>query len=237
MALSHEELRPLLRELPSLLESAAAERIDHARADAGEARKVAEMIDLARRRMAERLSQRNLDQLLDTFADRVRRFNRQQLNKQIRAALGADVFLPSEGLAPVIDAFTVDNSRLIRSIPEQLLGDVEGVINRAIRNASTHREVTKQIQERFRVGRNRARLIARDQVSTLYSQVNQTRQKAIGGTHYIWRTVRDERVRDEHEPLEGRKFSWEKGHPTEGHPGVPVQCRCYAEPVLDFLDE
>lgn len=50
----------------------------------------------------------------------------------------------------------------------------------------------------------------------------------------VQRTARDNRVREEHEALEGESFAW-SDPPSEGHPGEPVNCRCYADPDFSEL--
>ena len=84
---------------------------------------------------------------------------------------------------------------------------------------------------RYRVSKSKAKLIARDQTGKLYGEINQARQDEAGITSYIWRTSMDERVRDEHAEREGQEFEW-CAPPDDGHPGIPIQCRCEAEPVL-----
>jgi len=44
---------------------------------------------------------------------------------------------------------------------------------------------------------------------------------------YIWVTTGDEKVRPEHEELDGQVRSWY----DDPHPGEEFGCRCYAEPV------
>ena len=46
-----------------------------------------------------------------------------------------------------------------------------------------------------------------------------------------WRTVGDSRVRTAHRAREGQIFAWDKP-PSDGHPGQPINCRCYAEPII-----
>jgi SPP1 gp7 family putative phage head morphogenesis protein len=48
-------------------------------------------------------------------------------------------------------------------------------------------------------------------------------------THYTWRTVGDDRVRDTHAALNGQVFSW-ADPPAHGHPGTEPNCRCWPEP-------
>lgn len=49
-------------------------------------------------------------------------------------------------------------------------------------------------------------------------------------THYIWRTVGDNRVRSRHAAFGGQIFSWNETPPGGYHPGEDYGCRCWAEP-------
>jgi SPP1 gp7 family putative phage head morphogenesis protein len=92
------------------------------------------------------------------------------------------------------------------------------------------------LRKQFDFTRNRARLIARDQVGKLYGQINAARQQAIGVTHFVWQTSNDERVRDEHEERNGKTYSY--ANPPDGElPGQPIQCRCVANPILTEAPE
>jgi SPP1 gp7 family putative phage head morphogenesis protein len=112
--------------------------------------------------------------------------------------------------------------------------DIDKIVTRAIASGSPIGDLQGDISERFGVAERHARLIARDQVGKLYGQINQARQTALGIDEFEWATVGDERVRDEHEALNGRRFRWDDP-PAEGIPGEPIQCRCSAQPVLDNL--
>ncbi len=48
-------------------------------------------------------------------------------------------------------------------------------------------------------------------------------------SHYTWRTVGDDKVRDAHAALAGQVFAWSSA-PPGGHPGTEHNCRCWAEP-------
>lgn len=50
------------------------------------------------------------------------------------------------------------------------------------------------------------------------------------GTHYIWHTRGDDKVRSAHAVNDGKVFAWENP-PDTGHPGEDYGCRCWAEPV------
>lgn len=59
---------------------------------------------------------------------------------------------------------------------------------------------------------------------------------------YVWRTQQDDKVRDLHNELEGKQFSFDDPPISgtsgfRGNPGEPANCRCYAEPVNSMVQE
>lgn len=236
VARTREAFAPLLAELPALLESAARERNDAARIDAGEGRRIRELVERAKRSLDQSVSPADVERLAEKFAARTATWQRVQLNRQTQAALGADVFLRDEKLAAMVEGFVAENVALIKNIPDKIAAEVETAATRAVQNGRLHPELAKELEQRFGYGTDRAKLIARDQVGKLYGQINAARQKELGAERFIWRTLSDDRVRDEHEALDGQSFSYaEGGHPTEGLPGEPILCRCYAEPDFSAI--
>lgn len=225
-----EAISPIMATLPALVRSSVVER----RLDAGEGKTVRNAINIARGKLRASITPGFLEDMAEKFAGRTSSFQKSQLLRQTKAALGVDLFIPELGLAPLIDGFVSENVSLIGSIPEKLFSDVESTITRGLQRGTSIRDLTSQISKQFNLGRNRARLIARDQIGSLTAQLNKTRQTAIGVTKYRWRNVGDERVRDAHDSREGEIFLW-KNPPDGGHPGEDVQCRCSPEPVFDEL--
>ena len=80
--------------------------------------------------------------------------------------------------------------------------------------------------------RGRLQLIARSEVGTLQATVSEGTQRALGIYSYVWESQDDARVRDLHRELDGDVRRWDNPHPTEGHPGQAVGCRCVARPSL-----
>lgn len=223
-------LRPLMSEIPELVRGAQSEL----RVDAGEGSRARAIIEAAEQGVIAGPSQ--LEVLAGRFAERVSTHNRNQLRRQVRAALGADVLATDTGVAALIDGFVAENVGLIKTLPQSVFREVETTVTRGLTSGTNTRDLTKQIQGRFGVARNRARLIARDQIGKLNGQINARRQQNMGVTHFIWRTSQDERVRDDHEAIDGERFSYKTGGaPGEGLPGQPIQCRCYAEPDFSAI--
>jgi SPP1 gp7 family putative phage head morphogenesis protein len=110
---------------------------------------------------------------------------------------------------------------------------VAKVVREGVAIGSRWETIAARLAERELVTESRAALIARDQVGKLFGEVNKARQQNIGVSGYVWRTANDNRVREEHEALDGDRFEW-SSPPSEGYPGEAVNCRCYADP--DFSD-
>ncbi len=164
-------------------------------------------------------------------------FNRKQVARQFKQVLGVDVFAITPQLTTQIGAFTTDNVSLIESIPERYLRQVENTALRNLRAGNRFSEWKGDLPALYRKSRSSAALIARDQTNKFNGELNGARQTELGVDDYTWRTSEDERVREEHEAINGNVYSWTdpKRQPPEGHPGQPILCRCQGEPNIDAM--
>lgn len=173
---------------------------------------------------------------------------RRQLIKQFQSVLGINPLLNEPYLQAQLANFTTDNVALIKTIPAQSLQRLETTLRVQIEQGVSTREIFKTISSEFDIARNRAKLIARDQIGKFYGSLNGLRQQETGITHYFWQTAEDERVRPalglklksalkviSHRRLNKKRFAWNKP-PVSGtrgeklHPGAPILCRCQAQP-------
>lgn len=166
------------------------------------------------------------------------KFSDEATKKEFKRVLGIDLFTNDAPLAQAVEIFSINNVQLINSLIDEATNKVQTTVLTGFQTGRRWEEIAKDLEEYVDNGvANRARFIARDQISKLNGQVTQERQKNLGISQYIWRTSLDERVRDSHRELEGTKHSWDDP-PSVGHPGEDFQCRCTAEPVLDeFFEE
>lgn len=157
--------------------------------------------------------------------------------------LGIDIFRESPQLQRLSRRFVARNTALITSIPQQTLASVEQTILSGVeagrRASAIARDITAQTTKKgatsseLMKARNRSALIARDQTLTYSSQLSKARQQANGITKFVWRTVGDGRVRDLHDPREGKTYTWGTGAGGQDpFPGSGVNCRCSSEPIL-----
>jgi SPP1 gp7 family putative phage head morphogenesis protein len=190
--------------------------------------------------MAEELDPEFLERLATGAVVETSEFNKAEMTRQLRAAVGVDIFLADPGLLDLVRGFVANNVALIRTIPHQLFEQVEEIVRDGIRKGRRASAIAPTIAERFGVSRRRAQFIARDQIAKANGQLTQIRQTELGIQSYIWRTSRDERVRESHRELEGTEHRWDDPPTTsEGrtvHPGEDFQCRCTAEPVIPGVE-
>lgn len=223
--LVREKLVPLL---PALMERANP----GAYADALPPGKRAQhVIEAIKRQMARETRQERVEKVPRAISKLVAAHNERQL------ALQGIKVNPARGTSKAIAQFTAENVALIRNVNSRYLEEVEAAVHRAMAAGERHETLAKEIGERGAVAENRAKIIARDQVLRFSGSLNRVRQQSAGITHYYWRSVEDQRVRNAHADFDGGLYSWAEGagdgSPEEGiHPGSAINCRCYADPVL-----
>lgn len=239
-------VEPIISELKPLLERAQAERTDAytaytspehelARMDAGEFQQVRRLIDKARDRFSAAIGTHQLEALAQAAGQQASTAQRQLFARQARAALGIDITMLDKNIPTLIDHFVGENVSLIKTLGSKTFDDVEKMTTRAFSTGTRHEDLAEDLMDRFDISERHARLIARDQIGKITAQVAQSRSKDLGVRRFTWETVGDERVRPEHEDLEGEEFDYDEGAPVEGMPGEPICCRCSASPIFDDL--
>jgi SPP1 gp7 family putative phage head morphogenesis protein len=202
--------------------------------DAQEVDAIGRIVDELRAEFLKRYPRSKLTSIVDPFAEATADFQAEQLNAQLREAVAVDVVGSESWLQASIDEFTAENVALIRTIPDRYFNEIETLVKREAADGARWETLVDGIEERYDVSRSRSKIIARDQVGKFYGDLNRVRQTDVGITRFVWRTMRDNRVRPEHEDLDGHSFEWSSA--PEGGPGEPVLCRCYADPDLDSVN-
>jgi len=169
------------------------------------------------------------------FVSRVDTAHRKRWYAQLKSATSVDLekIVVGEGLGSAVARSIDDNVKLIKSIPQEHLGRVRDLIDRAVmQGEAPPGGMRAELQRIGGITRKRAQFIARDQTAKLNSELAQARAQAIGITEYIWRTSGDDRVRESHASKNGKRFRYDSPPPDTGHPGMDYQCRCTARPVM-----
>lgn len=193
----------------------------------------------------------HLGKMLRATAEMTERNSLREWKRAVKETLGIDLmnsYYDGRFFEEYIRKWVDENVLRITSIPNQTLGEMQQTILEGFRKGKTIRDIQREIQNQYHVTRSTARLIARDQISTLNSQITQAQQRDAGITKYVWSTSHDSRVRECHAELDGKIISWDdppamwyntksKGTVYTGrrcHPGEDYACRCCALPYFEF---
>jgi len=150
--------------------------------------------------------------------------------------LGID-FAPSERDRQVLAAWAKEGTDLAADLPVRY---AEQVV-RAVREGRAQEWLAAQQGGRGLLPW--VRVIARDQIAKLSSRITESTHLQAGVESYIWRTSKDERVRESHRSAAGQVIRWDsQGWPGAGpygqpaHAGMGIQCRCFADPIIPDED-
>lgn len=130
--------------------------------------------------------------------------------------------------ARAVDRQRADMNRYWAKLPKAFRDDTAKTVREAIRKGLTVEQTAKLLEERLNVSRNRAVLVATDQVRTARSRADIMLLKASGAKEFQWFSQRKPTARKNHLALHGRVFTWRKAPEL---PGAAINCECRALPV------
>lgn len=184
----------------------------------------------------------SLRRRLEQLAHLNRKLTVKEWKRVIKATLGIDIredYYLGSFYVEQLERWVIENVGLIKSIPEDTLDRMRGIVYDGFVDGKTTARIVKEIKRAYGVSRRRAELIARDQTAKLNGQIQRAQQLDAGITEYIWSTTGDERVRKSHRALNGKRFSWDDPPVVDErtgrrcHPGQDFQCRCIGRPVFE----
>lgn len=155
----------------------------------------------------------------------------------INAGVGIDIaaLLQADDVADILSVRAAAIAGLMESLSAEVQGKIAQVALAGIYGGGTD-AVAKEIADILNTGFRRAKLIARDQMAKLNSDLNEYRQREIGVTRYRWKTILDGRERPHHHERNNDLFRWDSP-PFGGHPGREINCRCRALAIIELPGE
>lgn len=116
-----------------------------------------------------------------------------------------------------------------------LAGRVNQAAEQLTKNVLAGKDLRQMMREAGRLAntmRRDAMFRARDIAGDVTAEVTERTFEQAGVEFWTWRSQGDSKVRTKHRELDGKVFKVGQRHPTEGRPGDPRGCRCWAEPVV-----
>lgn len=207
--------------------------------------------EIVKRNIETKMKSYNVRRLVENAAKSAKKLSISEWKRICQGVVGINIledYYNGEFFKTVIDQWVETNIQQIKNIPDYMFNNVKQTVLDAFYEGKTNRALQKEIQEKYDVDKHQAELIARDQLATLNSQLARQQMEDAGCTKYKWSSSKDQRVRDCHQALDGRIFSFdnppEMWYKTKSrgivftgrrcNPGEDFMCRCVAIPVFDF---
>lgn len=164
-------------------------------------------------------------------------------------SFGIEVFNgESTKLNAYLEAATIQNANLIKSIPQRYLDDVANTVQTGMRAGVLPRAIAKELVEKFGVAERRAKFIARDQAAKVNGEITKQRQIDAGFEYFKWIDADDSRVRKRHREIANADVGFGVGvyrwdDLPIGDEGTPIQCglsyncRCVSRPIRNSVVE
>lgn len=184
-------------------------------------------------------------QTLPNIFSRVSKFNDKQWRRVVKvgtgfnipasrdhesaSGVGINAYRSEPWLDKMQSAWVSNNTDLITSLPGQMDDRIKQLVKNAVVNGTSAQTLSDQLQKEYGIARNRAELIAIDQIQKANASLAEQRQRDAGVSSYTWSGMMDARERQLHKDREGKDYQWDHP-PSGGHPGQPVRCRCHASP-------
>lgn len=186
--------------------------------------------------------------LAKTTVSRVDRLSKRRLDQSLKELSGGLTIktpeLP-ESMISTLQAATARNVGLIKSIHSKFHEQVsQEVLNNIGDQQAVYENAKKLVSRVYFHGETteeRARLIARDQVAKMSSEMSAARAKSAGITKFKWRhSGASADPRKLHLQYNNQIFSYDdlpiidERTKEKGLPGQAINCRCVAVPVIEF---
>jgi len=199
------------------------------------------------------------DSTSNIIVDQIERSNKSKFFTNVKNSIGVNLedIIAQEGLGDIVALQKNKNVSLTKSIPQEFIKNIEVVVQNGISEGLSVKQITSQISGIKNISsvfgklENRIKFISRNEVETINANLNKARQESVGISEYIFRTSKDERVRDNHKVMEGKICRWDNATVyknnindtkwlkrssiggVELHPGIDFNCRCLSEGIID----
>ena len=173
-----------------------------------------------------------LTRLLFRFQRNMVKFNAKQVKKSYEKFSGVDLLAYSDDIIDTTRAQTEASISSIQELGDDIKAKMEKQVFRGMREGLRHEDLVKRIQTSlkgekgiFKSAKKRAKLIARNEVSSFNGALTKKRNENLGIKFFEWQAINDDRVRKEggkngkpsktnHLAMDGHVFPWGKDRAT-----------------------
>lgn len=201
------------------------------------AKDMADLMRTTTRRWQSRFDKGSED-LAKYYATAIAKRSDATLRKILRDSGFSVEFKMTAAMRDVLQATIAEQVGLIRSIPQEYLGDVQGLVMRSIQSGRDLATLSEELIDQYGVTRKRAALISIDQNNKATSAMQRARQTELGIDEAIWmHSHAGRQPRPTHVANDGKKYSiaqgwWDPAVRQYIWPGMLIRCRCTSRPII-----
>ncbi len=188
-------------------------------------------------------SNKRLDTFIKKLYKNTNNMNKKVFDRSVNNTLGIDLekILKSDGLGDFVAASSLQTSSQLQLVRDETIKSMKQNVFRMMNEGATLNELFAQVKDISGKALKRSDLNARNELKNFNSVLSVKRATNVGITRGIWRTAKDERVRECHMAREGIEYDIEKGlfSSCDGktiRAGEEINCRCTFEAVVDLED-
>lgn len=181
---------------------------------------------------------RAAEKMADHFSEDVEERTARSMKKIMRDGGFSVKLKMTPAMRDILHATTEENVGLIKSIPEEYLGEVRGLVMRSVSTGRDLGSLSKELRDRYGSTKKRAALIALDQNNKATSNMVRARQAELGITRAVWHhSHASKEPRPTHVAMDGKTYDVEKGM-YDSHvkqwifPGQLIRCHCTSSSVI-----
>lgn len=163
------------------------------------------------------------------------------LRHALRDIMTVDVTATNARLEEVIKAGTEQAAGLIKRIPEQYLGQVQGAVMRSITTGRGMQDLLPFMVEKYEGQKKWAHHVALDQTHKAYQSMNRARLDKIGCEEFVWvHSSGSKQPRELHKKMNGQVYRFDdppiidEKSGERGFPGDAPFCGCTLRPRFNL---
>jgi SPP1 gp7 family putative phage head morphogenesis protein len=168
------------------------------------------------------------------------------LGKQFEQSVKGIESISVQPILPVDVRSTLDNELKhnlelsIKNFAQEEIPELRRLVEENLMMGGRLDRLSKIIESRYGVTKRKAEFLAAQETSLLTAKFREERARNAGSVKYIWYTRHDDRVRHDHEELNGKIFFWsqppvvDKKRGRHAHPGEDYGCRCFSRPIIEL---
>lgn len=179
--------------------------------------------------------------LAEWFGQKTKNYADGSLDRVLKEAGMTVEFKMTEGMNNTFSAVVEENVGLIKSIAQEHLSEVQGLVMRSVQNGRNLGYLHDELRKRYGITKRRAELISRDQNNKATASLTRTRQIDLGIKQAMWKhSTAGKHPRPGHVQAGKDKlvYDLDKGAYIDGEwifPGELINCRCVAIPIIPGL--